>query len=183
MTQQARPTLYAQKGLEFVAVFTAKLATRDVCGYKPRLREPPGVSTAGGKQATQHIVLEPADPQQHAWTVGFLNVATNSAKLRSFACMEQLHKARFGDAPFTLNQKAYQEFFESAFSLLKERGLMVEVENELPDVIPPSQAGSLARDGGELGGPSIITIALIGITVLLAAGLAALWFLRGRFPF
>lgn len=183
MTQQARPTLYAQKGLEFVAVFQVKLANRDVSGYRPMLREPPGVSTAGGKQATQHIVLAPSDPNQHTWTVGFLNVATNTAKLRSFPCMEQLHRARFGSAPFPLNQKAYQDFFETAFALLKERGLLVEVEHELPDVIPPSQAGSLGGAEGESDGPRTLTIALIGITIMIAVGIGAYLFLQGKIPF
>lgn len=179
MTQQARPTLYAQKGLEFVAVFQVKLANRDVSGYRPMLREPPGVSTGGGKQATQHIVLVPADSNQPTLTVGFLNVATNAAKLRSFACMKQLHKARFGEAPFGLDPKAYQEFFDTASALLQERGLSVEVEHELPDVVPPSQAGG----AGESEGPGLITIALAGILVLLIASGVGYYLLAGRLPF
>ena len=52
-----KSTQFAQQGLDFVTLFSAKFTRSIVSGYRPKLREPEE-TTAGGKQAIQHIVFE-----------------------------------------------------------------------------------------------------------------------------
>lgn len=172
----ARPTLYAQRGLEFVAVFLVKLASFDVSGHRPLLRDPPGESTAGGKLATQHIVLQPADPSAPVWTVGSLNVATETAKIRTYDCMRSLHTARFRDKPFPLDREQYQRFFDAAAAFMKERSIALEVEEAPPEIgfehspsIEPA-----APSGGRRG-----AFAAALVLVVLAIAAAAFFALRG----
>ena len=124
-------TRIAQEGVDLATVFTAKFAATDLGGYRPAIREPTE-STAGGKQALQHLVLEPARAGEPVITVGSVNVATKSAKLRTYECLRQLHQLRFGTARFRLRLQPYQDFMERARKLFELQGLLLELVSTPP---------------------------------------------------
>lgn len=176
MPPSAKPTLYAQRGLEFVAVFQVRFHALDISGHKARLRPPPGESTGGGKLATQHIVLEPDDPSAPTWTVGSVNVATKSAKIRTYDCVRALHRARFKDKAFPLDRGHYQSFFETATALMKEREVSVEIENAPPEIAletsgrDGSGGASDALAAPSRGGLGWVIIGALILAVIAAAG-------------
>lgn len=177
MPPVAKPTLYAQRGLEFVAVFQVRFHALDISGHKARLRPPPGESTGGGKLATQHIVLEPSDPSAPVWTVGSVNVATQNAKIRTYDCVRALHRARFKDKAFPLDRAMYQGFFDTVIALMNEREVAVEIENAPPEIA--LEAGSSGRSdvaaSPSRGGVAwVIMVALVLAAVAAAAAFIAL---------
>ena len=91
-------TQFSQQGLDFATLFAAKHSHFNISGYVPVLREPPVDTTAGGKQAMQHIILLPKIEGDPLLTIGSVNVATRSARLRTHDCMRQLHEMRFGES-------------------------------------------------------------------------------------
>jgi hypothetical protein len=140
-------TQFSQQGLDFATLFAAKHSHFNISGYVPVLREPPGETTAGGKQAMQHIVLLPKVKGDPLLTIGSVNVATRSAKLRSYDCMRQLHEMRFDDSSFFLDQPKYLEMFEAVLAFMKKQGIQVEIETNPPRVTvstrpPPRTAAS-----------------------------------------
>jgi hypothetical protein len=167
----AKPTLFAARGLEFVAAFQVKFMMLDVSGHRPLLKDPPGHSTAGGKLATQHIVLEPKVPGGTTWTVGSINVATQSAKVRSFDCVRELHRMRFRDRPFLIDRQQYQSFFDAAVAFMRERGMAVEIESSLPELNEPAGLASVEPEGGARSGAMVVTV---GLEVVVAAVVAFL---------
>ena len=179
MPPEAKPTLYAQRGLEFVAVFQVRFLSFDVSGHKPRLRPPPGESTAGGKLATQHMVLEPTDPTAPVWTVGSVNVVTKTAKIRSYDCVRDVHRARFKDRAFPLDRAQYQAFFDAVIAFAKEREIDVEIESAPPEIaLDPAGSGPI-RDT-RAPSPGVSLAAVIIIALLLALGAAAAVFIALR---
>jgi hypothetical protein len=146
------------------------------------LRDPPGESTGGGKLATQHIVLTPLDTTATAWTVGSVNVATESAKVRSYECMRALHRARFRSRPFPLNEQQYLRFFDAAIAFMKERGMAVEIESALPELGVPVAGGADAEEAEPARGKSLLMLALGMVALGLAAGIA-FFVLRRLLPF
>jgi hypothetical protein len=165
----AKPTLFAARGFEFVAAFQVKFMMLDVSGHRPLLKEPPGHSTAGGKLATQHIVLEPKEPGGTTWTVGSINVATESAKVRSFDCVKELHRMRFRDRPFLIDQQQYQSFFDAAVAFMRERGMAVEIESSLPELNEPAALTSTEAEGGVRSGAMVATIGLVVVVAAVVA--------------
>ena len=158
-----KPTLFAARGLEFVAAFQVKFMMLDVSGHRPLLKEPPGHSTAGGKLATQHIVLEPKEPGGTTWTVGSINVATESAKVRSFDCLKELHRMRFRGRPFLIDRAQYQGFFDAAVAFMQERGMAVEVESSPPELNDPSAISSRGAEAGVRPSTLVATIVIAGV--------------------
>jgi hypothetical protein len=138
-------TAFAQQGLDFVTLFAAKFNTYDVGGYNPVLREPLAESTGGGAQAVQHMVLEPRVAGDPLVTVGQVNVATKTAKLRTYECLTMLHAMRFGRRPFHVDGAAYRSFFDRALEFMRRQGLQVHVETRPPEVrgsTPPGEAAA-----------------------------------------
>ncbi len=126
-------TQIAQQGIDFVTLFNAKFTGTDISGYRPLLREPTE-STGGGKQAVQHLVLTPSIEGDPLLTIGSVNVAIKTAKLRTYDCLLRLHHMRFGNQPLQLDQIQYQGFFDRVLRLLKLQGMYVEVVTNPPQV-------------------------------------------------
>jgi len=142
-------TQIAQQGIDFVTLFHAKFASANLGGYRPLLREPTE-STAGGKQAMQHMVLMPSIEGDPTVTIGSVNVAVRTAKLRTYDCLVKLHRMRFGSQPFQVDQTAYQGFFDVVLNFLKLQGMYVEVVTNPPQVeggsrFPPPVASSSSQ--------------------------------------
>ncbi len=154
-----------------MVLFASKFLNVYVSGYKPMLMEP-AESTGGGRQATQHIVLKPQLDGDPLLTVGFVNVATRSAKLRSYECMRALHEMRFKERPFHVAHAQYQSFFERTQHFLKGRGMQVRIEARPPQRSQPAPAPPAPRR-------SATWAWLVLMVVALLAGLMAYLFVSG----
>ena len=166
-----KPTMIASKGLDFASLFTAKFARHDLNGHMAMMREPPGVSTAGGKQATQHIVLARDHGAGGTITVGHANVATKTCKIRTYGCLERMHQQRYRGHTNPIDQRLYQPFFDSVRDFMSGQGMQVEIETQPPDMssIPPS---GMHQRGGSSKSNTFAWILLLFL--LIAVGLGAL---------
>ncbi len=126
-----KATQYAQQGLDFATLFSAKFARTAINGYKPHLREPPE-TTAGGRQAIQHIAFEPQIDGDPVLTVGYVNVVTKTAKLRTYDCLAQMFSMRFGNRIFALDQRQYQDWFDKTAEFMRRQGLQIQIETRPP---------------------------------------------------
>ena len=116
-------TAYAQQGLDFVTLFTAKFHMQNVSGYAPVLREPHAESTAGGKQAIQHMILEPKIEGDPVMTIGYVNVVTKQAKIRTYECMALMHRMRFPSRAFAVDAGAYQKFYDKVVEFMRRQSM------------------------------------------------------------
>lgn len=163
----------AMRGLSLADRFNAQLEAIRIAGYRPRLLEPSGESTGGGKQANQPVTLQPPGLRQPVLTVGWVNCATSMAKLRTLSCMQELVVKRFGRRRVVLDAAAYQRFFEVARAYLEENGIEVEVEERPPEVQSGAHpAAAPPRQGSPLGW---VLTGLALIAVGLAMWLTATW--------
>ncbi|MEZ4437533.1 MAG: hypothetical protein R3B72_00465 [Polyangiaceae bacterium] len=164
---QVKATQFAQQGLDFVTLFSAKFANKAVSGYLPVLREPLD-TTAGGKQAVQHMVFEPQIDGDPVLTVGYVNVVTKTAKLRTFDCLEEMFLMRFPKRTFHLDARQYQEFFDVVAKFMRRQGMQIQIETRPPvsrSSRPPAQAKSIVAE----------LLLWLMVVVLVAGGTAAVY--------
>ena len=168
-------TQYAKRGVDFSILFGAKFFKVDVSGHQAALKQP-SVSTGGGVQALQHIVLDPklAGGTQH--TVGTVNCVTKEAKLRTYECVRGVHQKRTRGRPFPIQPAAYQEFFDKAHQFLSMQKMQITIETKPPGGAPFRRAEP-RDDESESSGPWL-WLALATILVLALLGYV---FLRERF--
>ena len=143
-----KATQFAQQGLDFATLFSAKFARSVINGYRPVLREP-SETTAGGKQAIQHIVFEPQILDDPMLAVGYVNVVTKTAKLRTFDCVAELFMMRFPKRVFTVDQRLYQAWFDKVAEFLRRQGMQIQIETHPPMRVssrPPPVGASMGAD-------------------------------------
>lgn len=129
---QFKRTQYARMGVDFSVLFGSKFFKTSVSGHQPILQEPVGVSTEGGAQATQHIQLRPEEPGRPTLTIGSVNVVQKSAMLRTYDCLQQMHRARYGRMPFYIDLQQYQEFLEGCSNFLQQQNMALSWESQAP---------------------------------------------------
>lgn len=168
-----RRTMRAQKAFDVAQIYVASLQRVEVSGHAPNMRTPSGVSTEGGKQAVQHIVLEPKNPGLPTVTVGHVNVVAASAKLRSFECLEQMHALRFHGRPFALDPAEYARFFDLTRKFLENYGLVVDIETRPPEVVVP-ETRRVAPESAS-GGNTAVLWALVFLVFGVLGG-SGYWF-------
>jgi len=161
------------QGLSLTDRFDAYFVHNQVSGFTPKLVDPSD-STGGGKQAVQHVVLEPADSRAPVLTAGWVNCATSQAKLRTLACMQHILSRRSTGQSVALNAMAYQQFFEGAWKFLQENGMQLAAEHEPPDAVAPAKTQSSGTHGWVWG---------LLVLIVFAAAVAALFLFRDRLPF
>ncbi len=160
-----KATAFAQQGLDFVSLFEAKFHMLNVSGYRPVLREPVAETTAGGAQAVQHMVLEPKIEGDPVVTVGLVNVATKTAKLRSYECLATLHQLRFRGRAFHVDAAQYQSFFDRVLEFMRRQGLQVQIETRPPEVRRSSAPPPPASGAMMLVWAALVALAVFGATV------------------
>jgi hypothetical protein len=171
MDEDIKRTAYAQQGLDFVTLFSAKFHIANVSGYAPVLREPHAETTAGGKQAIQHMVLQPKIQGDPVLTIGYVNVASKQAKIRTYDCMSTMHGMRFPGRPFILDQAAYQTFFDKVTEFMRRQGMLVDVETR-----PPAMTHSSLRPAAR--GSELADIVLWVLLIVISVGPAMAAYLR-----
>ncbi len=172
MVEDVKRTAYAQQGLDFATLFSAKFHRYNINGYAPVLREPHAETTAGGKQAVQHMVLEPRIEGDPVLTVGYVNIASKQAKIRTYDCLQMLHELRFHGRPFVLDHPGYQDFFDKATEFMRRQGMLVDVETR-PPAMPRTSGRPAGRAGSEL-----VDIILWVLLIVIVVGTAMAAYLR-----
>ncbi len=171
-------TAFAQAAIDMAGYFQMRFMKTRVagaCERAPVLTTPEGMSTAGGKQSRQHITLKPVVEGHRAITVGWMDLATRQAMLRSFGCLEAMHRQRFPKQHFDLNPQSYQLFFDQAVQLFREQTFACQVEQNAPPLsgAPPPPAASSSRVAVYV----LLGLFTCGLVVVAAA--AVLYFQTG----
>jgi len=140
-------TQFAQAAFDFAGYFTATFSSLQVAGSavrRPVLVAPQEMSTAGGRKAKQHIVLQADGGAVNAVTVGWIDLSVGQTCLRTYGCLQQMHAQRFGARPFDLDPQSYQAFFDRACQFFSSQGMRVQIEtqSELAATAPKAASGS-----------------------------------------
>ena len=116
-------TAFAMQALGLAETFNLMLQAERVKGpvtYRVELSAPDGMSTAGGKQATQHVKLVP-EGGGSTIVAGSANQAENWAELRTFEHLKLLHAQRFKGAEIPLESRSVQRAAREAEGVLRRQ--------------------------------------------------------------
>jgi hypothetical protein len=127
----------------------------------------PGMSTGGGRQAVERIVL--TGPGSQTLVAGTVDFGSRRAELRPHARMREAYFERYGTA-LLISAAEYDAFLGRAGDFFKQRGFAVGVR---AGERASAQASSPSGGGG--GVAWILGIGAVVLVVALAAG--AWWFL------
>ncbi len=134
--RSAKRTVVATAGYNLASEFEGWFKAERVGRYAPGIRQP-WLTTAGGKQAYQHLILRAVDPNEPILTIGWVNCALYSCKLRTWGCLNNMYERRF-KRPLPIERRKYRDFFETLSEFFETEGFHVIVENEPPEVAPLS---------------------------------------------
>ncbi len=143
VTFDAKRTQVAQSAYNFAQYFTGSFEGarfgRSVA-RRPEIAVPEGMSTAGGKQARQSIVLSAERPGIPALTVGWVEISSRRAQLRSHRALAAVHRARFKDRLLDIDEESYNSFLGQVHELLVACGVGVTIDDDTSAVStrPPS---------------------------------------------
>ena len=171
-------TAFAMQALSLAETFNLMLQAERVKGpvtYRVELSAPDGMSTAGGKQATQHVKLI---PEGGGTTVvaGSANPVDKTAELRTFEHLKLLHAQRFKGAEIPLNRVQYNELLEKLKAFFAQQGQCTVRMAEVPrDAAVVDTSAARAR-----GGASGTMVLLIILVAALAAAGGVTWYLTHR---
>ena len=172
-------TAFAMQALGLAETFNLMLQGERVKGpvtYRVELSAPDGMSTAGGKQATQHVKLVP-EGGGTTIVAGSANQAEKSAELRTFEHLKLLHGQRFKGAEIPLNRVQYNELLEKLKAFFTQQGSCTVRMAELPrDTATVPAAASPSAAGGASG----TMVMLLILVAALAAAAGVTWFLTHR---
>src|SRR5579872_139174 len=134
-SREALRTMHAIKASDLAGAFNEAMQ-RTVIGpgeYVPELTAPEGQSTAGGKQAMQHLRLVPRLAGFPTLVVGNANHAEGKAELRSYEHLDVVHRQRY-KRPVALDRAGYEQFLPIARGLLEALRLVTTIAG------PPAHA-------------------------------------------
>src|SRR5882724_6745797 len=120
-------TAFAMQALGLAETFNIMLQAERVkrpVTYRVELSAPDGMSTAGGKQATQHVKLIP-EGGGTTIVAGSANGVDKVAELRTFEHLKLLHAQRFKGAEIPLNRVQYNELLEKLQAFFVDKGCEV----------------------------------------------------------
>ena len=169
---EIKRTQIATAAVDQSRLFKTKFGDRIVSRHLPVLLEPPSVSTGGGAQAQQQIILQPRSQAGPTVNIGSMNCATKTAKLRTYDCLHQVHQLRFPGHSFGIEPTEYQMFFDDVRGFLQALGMQVAIEMH-----PPSAEGhSSLRPPVAAGGSSSRMLLVWAIVATALFVLLALYF-------
>jgi hypothetical protein len=170
---EIKRTQIATAAVDQSRLFQTKFGDRLVSRHLPVLLEPPSVSTGGGAQAQQQIILQPRYQAGPTVNIGSMNCATKTAKLRTYDCLHQVHQLRFPGHPFGIEPTEYQMFFDDARGFLQALGMQVAIEMHAPS----GEGLTSFRPPAAVGGSSNRMLLAWAIVATLLFGLLALYFI------
>lgn len=171
----AKRTQFAVRAITLAETFNAALADERVRGpilYRVELSAPEGMSTAGGKQATQHVKLIP-EGGGSLIVAGSANSAESWAELRSFETLRALHRERYNNTDIPLDRVQYNALVVKLRTFFQDHQCTVRMAPS-----PGGKAGAPeSSDGSSLSGTFVV-----GMVLLAAAASAAgvVWFFTHR---
>src|SRR3954469_1841031 len=171
-------TAFAMQALSLAEAFNLMLQAERVKGpvsYRVELSAPEGMSTAGGKQATQHVKLVP-EGGGTTIVAGSANQAESWAELRTFEHLKVLHAQRFRGAEIPLNRVQYNEPLEKLKTFFATQGHCTVRMAAMPRDEAPA---TIDARGPKSGASGTLVIVLI-LVAALAAAAGVTWFLTHR---
>lgn len=179
-------TQVAQSLVDFGRYFDTIFARTRIGGpvlLRPALVVPEDMSTGGGRRARQSIILQPEVPGPPALTVGWLDIPSRQAMIRTWGCLAAMHRQRFPGRAFDVDRGGYEQFFKQTTELLKTCGLATQVEEAPPDVGPVSGAPSAAAMVTPVAAPSGYgagVLAIVGVTCFVLGVVAGVLLMMVR---
>jgi translation initiation factor IF-2 len=162
-------TQIAMQALDFATVFNV-LIGKERLGTTPSWRvemsAPDGPSTAGGKQALQHVKLVP-DGGGAVTVAGSANTVDKTAELRTWEHLAQLHAARYKGAELPLDRVRYAALVKKMQAFFAEQGMQVTLV-DAPRAPTAAAAPMSASSSATLW---------IAVAIMLAGAGALLYFL------
>ncbi len=140
MSFDAKRTQVAQGAYDFARYFTTAFENVRYGTSVPRraeLASPEGMSTGGGRQARQSIVLISERPGAPVLTVGWVEISARRAQLRTHRALAAVNRARFRDRLLDLDEPSYRQFVEQAQGFLTACGVALTFDDET--TVPTSQ--------------------------------------------
>jgi len=134
--------------------------------YLPQLAAPDGPSTAGGKQALQHVSLIP-EGGGDTIVIGSANTVEKRAELRSYRHVARTYSQRWRGAGLPFEQDQYDDLLNQIQAFFSSQSFGVT----LLDVAEDDERPATRRSGGR----SFVVPAVVAVAAL--AGLAS-YFLR-----
>ena len=174
-------TAFAMQAFGLAEAFNITLQAERVKGpitYRVELSTPDGMSTAGGKQATQHVKLVP-EGGGTTIVAGSANPAEKWVELRTFEHLKMLHAQRFKGAEIPLNRVQYNELVEKLRAFFAQEGSCVMRLSEVPreaDDLPAPRPAQYGRAAGASG--TLVIVFILAAALATAAGVT--WFLTHR---
>ena len=165
-SRNVKYTQVAAKALGLVELFQASFADGldGPIRYRVELAAPDGPSTAGGKQALQHIKLVP-ELGGPTLVIGSADLVKQIAEIRTFEHMVEMHAQRFKGQRVPLDMRKYRELTGMLSNFFASMRIQVKVVDV--DAVPRAPAAG--------GGTSPLTILLgvvVGVVVVLALAAA-----------
>jgi hypothetical protein len=144
-----------------VAAQAASLAELFIASFEPgldgpvhfrvELSAPDGPSTAGGKQALQHVKLIPRDGGR-AIVIGSADTTRSLAEIRTFDHIAALYAQRFRGAPIPVEAGRYNELGEKLANFFRSMRMQVRFTELEPS--KSSAPAPLARAANEDDAPT-----------------------------
>jgi len=167
-------TAFAMQALGLAETFNLMLQAERVKGpviYRVELSAPDGMSTAGGKQAVQHIKLVP-EGGGTTIVAGSANQVERRAELRTFEHLKLLHAQRFKGAEIPLNRVQYNELLDKLRSFFADKCTVRVAELPREVVAAPAPRAPFGASG------TLVLVAILVVALAAAAGVT--WFLTHR---
>lgn len=175
MGDDLKRTQFAMQALSLAEAFNLMMSGERVRGpitYRVELSAPDGPSTAGGKQALQHVKLVP-EGGGATIVAGSSNSVERWAELRSFEHLAALHAQRFKGAEIPLNRVQYNELAGKLRAFFEDKGCAVRTAAAAPSasVVASAPASGIASG-------TLVAVIVLLAAVVSAAGIT--WYLTHR---
>ncbi len=175
---QAKRTAFAQQAVDFSDYFDMLFEKVVIKGDVPRvpsLAAPEGISTGGGKQARQHLVLKPEEETALSYTVGWVDRTQGMVELRTYDYLVEQHRQRFGKKPFALDQDTYDKFFNKAKDFFTREKMPVKIETAPRlSTVSPGAAPAAATSGRGM----LLLVVVLSVLLVAAVTAAVVFALR-----
>lgn len=175
MSQQSkRPhvkrTAFAQQAVDFSDYFDMlfeKIVVEGDAPRKPTLVAPDGMSTGGGKQGRQHLVLKADDDVVPAVPVGWVDRGQGMVSLRTYECLVDQYRQR--KKPFDLDQESYETFFNKAKDFFTREKMPVKVESAVRPSVAAPAAPVVQEASSNRGMLALVFVLLFLLAVAISA--------------
>jgi hypothetical protein len=120
-------TIFASQALGLAAMFQALTSKHRLGGnpaYLPQLAAPDGPSTAGGKQALQHVSLIP-EGGGDTIVIGSANTVEKKAELRSYRHVARTYSQRWRGASLPFEQDPYDDLLNQIQAFFSSQSFAV----------------------------------------------------------